>query len=261
MRRPVTAAEHLIEALKLVYADNSAPNLARYPSGGFVLATGEPDIFGNVLIDVPLEDWSSAASRIPARAPACTMRPGDRDPRFEEMAGGCGFLHAGAIPAMSVPLESVAEGPVPEGYRIERFRPGMDGQRWAEALSLGYPVAPMAARSMSPVCASIANDPYSPLQYFQACLDGEVVGVSLLVLVHGLAGIYCVATVPDHRRKGLGAALTAAPLLRARDLGYETGVLQASEMGYPTYRRLGFEDDGQVQIYLRTPLEAEECAR
>ncbi len=33
-----------------------------------------------------------------------------------------------------------------------------------------------------------------------------------------------------------------APLLDARDRGYCVGVLQASEMGYPVYARMGFTE-------------------
>jgi len=68
-----------------------------------------------------------------------------------------------------------------------------------------------------------------------------------------------VGTMPGHRRRGLGAALTAFPLKAARELGYRTGVLQASEAGYGVYRSLGFEDDGQVQLYVRVPEDSDHA--
>jgi hypothetical protein len=43
---------------------------------------------------------------------------------------------------------------------------------------------------------------------------------------------------------------TGSPLLRARELGYQIGVLQASQMGYNVYRRLGFQDFGKLSLYL-----------
>ncbi len=50
-----------------------------------------------------------------------------------------------------------------------------------------------------------------------------------------------VATLPAARGRGVGAAMTIAPLYEARQMGYHGGILQSSQMGYPLYRRLGFQ--------------------
>jgi hypothetical protein len=65
-----------------------------------------------------------------------------------------------------------------------------------------------------------------------------------------VAGIYNVMTVPDVQRRGIGALMTVGPLQVARGQGYQLGVLQSSKMGYPLYRRLGFEDYCRIAIYL-----------
>jgi len=70
------------------------------------------------------------------------------------------------------------------------------------------------------------------------------------VLAAGVAGIYCVATVPEARRQGSGGAITAAPLHIARAMGYRIGILQASESGHPVYRRLGFQEFCTLGLYL-----------
>ena len=60
---------------------------------------------------------------------------------------------------------------------------------------------------------------------------------------------YFVCTVERARRRGIGAGITLAALREARDLGYSVGVLGSSEMGYPVYRRLGFEEYCRIGLY------------
>lgn len=65
---------------------------------------------------------------------------------------------------------------------------------------------------------------------------------SLVVLREDVASIYCVATLPEARGRGIGTAITREPLLEAKNGGYDVAVLEASEMGLPVYRRLGFKE-------------------
>ncbi len=87
------------------------------------------------------------------------------------------------------------------------------------------------------------------MRYFAGRVDGRMVATSALYTGTGLAGIYAVGTAPDERGRGYGGALTAAALLEGRRLGYETAALLSSEMGFPVYRRLGFETVGTVGFY------------
>ena len=65
----------------------------------------------------------------------------------------------------------------------------------------------------------------------------------------GAAGIYCVATLPEARGKGIGAALTLKPLLDAREMGNRVGVLQSSDMGFNVYEKLGFRHLCQIKNF------------
>jgi GNAT superfamily N-acetyltransferase len=84
--------------------------------------------------------------------------------------------------------------------------------------------------------------------------DGVAVATSALLLHAGVAGIFAVATIPQARGRGLGTAITQAPLLEARRRGYRVGTLQSSPMGFPVYGRLGFREVCHpIGLYLWSP--------
>ena len=89
---------------------------------------------------------------------------------------------------------------------------------------------------------------YLPLAGYSA---GELVG-SVTALVRGdVAGLYAIATRPDRRRRGVGAAMTVAALDAARARGARVAALQSTSEGLPLYRGLGFR---QVARYSVLPL-------
>lgn len=64
-------------------------------------------------------------------------------------------------------------------------------------------------------------------------------------------GFYFVATDPRFQRRGLAGRLMAVPLAEARERGLRTSSLQASAMGEPVYRRLGYEVGFRLHLYER----------
>lgn len=59
-----------------------------------------------------------------------------------------------------------------------------------------------------------------------------------------VGGIYEAGVVPAAQRRGIGGALTAAAVERALELGCPVVTLNATPMGIPVYRRVGFESLG-----------------
>lgn len=65
-------------------------------------------------------------------------------------------------------------------------------------------------------------------------------------------GVYMVATPPAHRGHGYGGAVTAHAVREAFGRGAAFAYLQASAMGHPVYRRLGFQERFRFTVFGRS---------
>lgn len=113
-------------------------------------------------------------------------------------------------------------------------------RQWVEIAGAGYGEPESIRDARYTVHLGLGPGENMPLQRFVAYLDGQPIAMSALFLAAGVAGVYEVATSPAARRRGIGAAVTLAPLRLARALGYRVGIVQASPMGVSVYQRLGF---------------------
>ncbi len=164
-----------------------------------------------------------------------------------------GFAAAGTEPGMAADLDglqSLASVDVsPGGLRIERARTEAQVRDFAEALaSLGEPPDPTVV-DFYECAASTLLRPESPLWLYVGYLGREPVSTAELTVGGGIVGLYNISTRPDRRGKGIGTAMTVRPLLDAREAGFGTAVLQASEEGFPIYSRLGFVVTGRFTEY------------
>jgi GNAT superfamily N-acetyltransferase len=71
-------------------------------------------------------------------------------------------------------------------------------------------------------------------------IAAEPVVTGMSVTVDSAVGIFNVATVEHHRRRGYGAALTARAVNDAVRDGAAWAWLQSSDDGYGVYEHLGF---------------------
>ena len=92
------------------------------------------------------------------------------------------------------------------------------------------------ARRLTP--PSFAADP--AVQLFVGRLDGRAVGTSIAIQSRNASGIVAVATLPEARRRGVGAAVSWAAVSAGAEHGHDTTVLQSSPMGFPVYAAMGF---------------------
>jgi GNAT superfamily N-acetyltransferase len=86
---------------------------------------------------------------------------------------------------------------------------------------------------------------------YVARVDGRPAGCVGVVDVAGDAGVYWVGTRSEARGRGLSTGLMRQALLDARARDCETTSLQATTMGRPVYRRLGYRDLGVIEMWER----------
>ena len=136
----------------------------------------------------------------------------------------------------------------PEGLEIKLVDDDASLRQWIHVASVGFGVPP----EMEDVWFEFFNYAAcrTPFQTYLGLLHGKPVATSQVANSAGVAGIYNVTCLPEARRRGIGSALVMKPLLAIRNIGMKIGVLQSSSMGYNAYRRLGFQDFGQLSVYL-----------
>lgn len=258
----IASVEDRIGRLAARHLDTTFRHLSRHPSRVSTtqflrVVSGEPNPFGNYAVIADGEDAEAVRAAVGPllgrEFPACVLFPGERvGAEANAFLQEAGFGFHGPMPAMAVDIGQMGNPTLPEGYRFTRAGEEEAGP-WLEAFASGYELPMGTARLFSPEAIGIDPAPDADSQFFLIYGGERAVCTSFLYLQDGVAGIYCVATRPEERGKGLGAFATAGALWAAERLGYRVGVLQSSAMGHSVYRRLGFVDCGGVPLYLRLP--------
>jgi ribosomal protein S18 acetylase RimI-like enzyme len=82
-------------------------------------------------------------------------------------------------------------------------------------------------------------------------VNGNPVTAALVVEAENSIGLYSVATLPGHQRRGYCEALVRHALEECRRrTGIEFMVLQATRQGYSLYERMGFRTLTRYRVYL-----------
>jgi GNAT superfamily N-acetyltransferase len=149
-------------------------------------------------------------------------------------------------------LEMNKDVPFPSGLKIIDVKDDNTLKTWCHITSTGFGIPEPAEPSL---LAWFKTDiKYKqPLKFYLGLLEGKPVATSMYFPGEGVVGIYFVATLPEARNKGIGFAITQKPLLEGREMGYRVGILQASKMGEPVYRKMGFKEYCRVQSYSWLP--------
>lgn len=161
-----------------------------------------------------------------------------------------GFVLADAAPGMAVELDKLNESrQKPEGVTVRLCKGEAEIRLWSQIMGMANEIPDEAAFIVEAWADFLINVGTGEMQPYLAWWDDQPAATCLLFLGGGAAGIYAVATIPEARRKGIGAWVTLYALLQARALGYQVGVLESSEMGLRVYQSLGFEEYCRISCY------------
>lgn len=171
-----------------------------------------------------------------AGVPSSVQLRAGETPACEREARRLGLTKELAMPAMVV-REPDLRSPGLDGLSISAVDGELDRKLAIETAAEGFG-APVS------IFEPIYRDDVLALDGFRAYLaraGDDVVSTSIGYAMGDTAAIFNVATPAAHRGRGYGAAVTAAAVLGGFEDGAELVWLQASELGFPVYRRLGFE--------------------
>lgn len=128
---------------------------------------------------------------------------------------------------------------VPAGYTLEEVRDEAGLEAFCRVFVEAYGVPEWAGQAWAEATRA-AGIGRTPWVLYLGRLDGEPVATNILYNGGGIASVYGVATLAAMRGKGIGGAITLAPLLAAREQGYRYAGLFSSELGVNAYARIGF---------------------
>jgi len=139
------------------------------------------------------------------------------------------------------------------GLVIERVNDPVEQRIFLDVMQAGFDMPDSVRRELHRSASIMGYAPNAPWVRFLGRVDGRAVGSSGLMHFGGVAGIYNVATVPEYRRRGIAAAMTAAAMEHGRLLGYGLSALGTSEMGRGVYEGLGFREACVLRPYVIWP--------
>ncbi|HVX42814.1 MAG TPA: GNAT family N-acetyltransferase [Mycobacteriales bacterium] len=177
-----------------------------------------------------------------------SMRPADLGERLLR----AGFSYGGEEPGMAVDLRLVPHRELAD-LQVRRVRDRDELGLWARTLARGFGEGQPEADWVEEIYGRLGFAENGRWRHYLGFTGGEPVATSSLFLGAGVAGVYFVMTVPEARRQGIGAAITAAALHDAEARGYRIGVLAASAAGRRVYARLGFAEYCRFDLYEWTP--------
>ena len=215
----------------------------------------------------PGAEVDRARRRSSSRRAGAASRSWVRDTGEDDDLAGGGRRRADRrvrrLAADDLPGRGSPEVPLPDGVEIRMVTDARRRRRTTPTssapayVSLGAPEDATRSHFSGPNALLTAPHVHSAVAY----LDGAPVSCAQILVSHGIAGVYWVGSLEAARGRGIAEAVTRHVTNLGFDLGAANVQLQASPMGEPIYRRMGYEDLHRREFRLAAPTHLGRRAR
>jgi len=191
-----------------------------------------------------LRAWLPAAHvvNVFSTAQACRRLVADHGGYRPELCTAMVCADLSAVPEPVLPAE-LTPWPLVDGSPV----PLED----AAAAALASDPSASPAEELEPFLQYLRSIPLA--RFFAATdADGTVRATAASATYGSSTGVFFVNTDRSWRGRGVGTAMTSLALRAAADEGARSSVLDASPLGHPIYRRLGFTPVGELTHFVRT---------
>ena len=141
---------------------------------------------------------------------------------------------------------------LPAGVEIRRVVTADDAAHFIEVNASAYTVYGMRPEVVYQAFSSVGRMLLPHVVAVVAYVEGKPAAAAVTIASHGIAGVYWVGTIEAYRGRGLCQAVVREVTNAGFDLGARLNSLQASVMGEPIYKKLGYETIFHHRIYVRS---------
>jgi GNAT superfamily N-acetyltransferase len=247
---------NLLHAVK-VWA-NAATSSSVWEADDVVFASSGVPIrsFNNVFLTGPLASpnphLSEAIEHFESRGVPFRLRVRDDiNGVTEDVVAAAGFERRGGIPSLVL-------NPLPTA---PRSLPGLEIRGVTDVDTLRDHVTVVASGFDWPI--SLLSQVFTEVlmadpswRGYIGYEDKQPVAAAQLIVTDGVAGLYYVATLEEHRHRGFGEAMSWWALNEGAAAACDMASLQASPMGLPVYERMGFTTLSYYRTYVRDRYDA-----
>ena len=179
------------------------------------------------------------------------LGPSSAPKNLKEALLGQGLIEGDVMPGMAIDLDEVEPLPKPAGLNVKQVIDARSLGICSQAVSDGFEFPKETNHGYRDLLLRVGLSPAH--LWFLGLFEGRPVATSIMILHENVAAIYCVATLPEFRGRGIGTAITREPLQAAKDAGYRVAVLEASAKGLPVYEKIGFKELCRFRSFTWSP--------
>jgi ribosomal protein S18 acetylase RimI-like enzyme len=252
-----TVADNLRQSFRVVAAGRSAGEIRELPGVSIAAAGVTFQMFNAAFLSAPVLTESELEQRIYLSASHFQVRgmewaywvcddwlEGRTRRKSRQMFERQGLRHAVELPGMVAERIAPPVKPLP---RLTVRRVG-DAATRADFCAIGSVCFHVPINWFREVFDN--NAVFSTFAAYVGYWDQAPVSTTAIVMGGGAVGVYNVATLPEHQRRGYGEAVMRYAVAEAqREHGIERTILQSTPAGLRLYERMGYRTITRVSVY------------